>query len=532
MIAAERESPCLSRDFRKALIDHVGGGVSWSDLEFRETHISHLAFVGERVYKFKKPVDLGFVDFRTLSQRRHFCEEEVRLNRRLAAPVYRGVVAITRDSQGRIRVDGGGEPIEFAVEMHRLPADGMLDQLLERGEVEPSLSGRLSRVLVEFHRTASSGPEVARHGTLEAVERVVLETVDRLLARNESGATARIWEGIRRADVRFLQDHGELLRRRHRERRVRDGHGDLHAQNVCVAGDQLFIYDCLEFSPSLRCCDVASDLAFLAMDLESRGAWDFARELVRAYRQDSGDRELDKVLGFYKVYRACVRALVAAIRVQSSSGEAAREAVGELRRYQRLAASSLLGPTLIVMCGLPGTGKSWISQRLSALLGAPILRSDLRRKQLVGIRPTDHTQSDRLYSKQMSTAVYADLCRQAKERLHQGQTVVVDAACTLASQREAFREIAQGTSARFLVVHCDASESVVKARLRDRRTDSEEPSDADFRVFQQLSREFEAPRELPAEMVVAVSESPDPAAVLDRILWQCLEQGELAYPPA
>jgi aminoglycoside phosphotransferase family enzyme len=338
-------------------------------VEVRETHVSWLFFAGERVYKVKKPVRFPFLDFSTAERRRLFCEEEVRLNRRLVQGVHLGVVPIARGPDGLHRIGGWGETVEHAVLMKRLPSDRMLDALLERGAIDNALLERLAHVLARFHGEADAGSEVAQHGTPEAVRRNVLDNLAELAPfvkgapAPTSGSPLDLGPSLHalvpelhaflvaRAEE-FLDAHGELLARRVAQGRVRDGHGDLHAENICVlAVGKLAIYDCIEFNPALRAGDVAGDVAFLLMDLEYRGYPGHAGFLARRYAQEAQDPELELLLPFYKAYRACVRAKVALLG--AAEGDAKARALARVRaaRYLHLAAGYDLPAAVILIAG-------------------------------------------------------------------------------------------------------------------------------------------------------------------------------------
>jgi uncharacterized protein len=353
-----------SEDLVRDLGDEAAYPEPVASVETRATHVSWLFFAGEHVYKVKKPVRFPFLDFSTPELRKHFCEEEVRLNRRLVQGVHLGVVPIVRGADGRHRIGGAGTTVEHAVLMRRLPAERMLDALLERGELDNGLFQRLARLLAAFHRGADAGPEVARHGSPEAVRRNVEDNLKELGPYVEGAASPGLaalspaLHGFLTARARaFLDGHGELLARRVRAGRVRDGHGDLHAENVCALADGTFaIYDCIEFNPALRAGDVACDLAFLLMDLEQRGYPGFAGYLSHRYAEEAGDPELGGLVPFYKGYRACVRAKVALLGAGAGaggkgSGAGVATAVARAARYLHLAAGYELPPPLILIEG-------------------------------------------------------------------------------------------------------------------------------------------------------------------------------------
>jgi len=480
-------------------------------VEVLETHISLLFFADDRVYKVKKGVDLGFLDHSTLEKRRAACREEVRLNSRLAPDVYLRTVPITREADGRLVFDGDGDVVEVAVEMRRLPAERMLDRLLDAGHIDNEIVRSLAEMLALFHLWAPTGPDVNEHGAPTAVRRVVLDNLAALQpfvgGPGEEAASGlavlprRVHAFLRARLEAFLDKHAGLLAARVDDGRVREGHGDLHAGNLCLTADGPVAYDCIEFSRRLRCGDTANDLAFLAMDLDSRGYRAFARQLVREYARIARDGEVGYLLGFYKTHRALVRALVAALTArQRGPGDPERE------RWRRramasvqLAASYELPPCLILTCGLPGTGKSWWAQRLARPFEACVLRSDVVRKQLHGFNPTSHPSGEaarQLYAPAVTDEVYRQLLRRAGDALACGRSVVVDAAFCRRAERRRFVDVAGRLGCPVVVVHVTAPEETVRARLLRRTGDPLEVSDADFAVHEQLRAGFEPPDEL------------------------------------
>jgi hypothetical protein len=342
-------------------------------VETIETHISRLYLADERVYKVKKPVRFAFLDFSTPELRERFCHEEVRLNRRLAPDVYLGVVPIFHGADGRFTFrDEGGAVADHAVCMRRLPAHRMLDALLARGALDNALLERLAETLARFHAEAEAGPEIARHGTPDAVRGLVVGNVDELAPFVGAALSPRLHAHLRASAERFLDRQRKLLERRVAAGRIRDGHGDLHASNVCALEDgRLAIYDCIEFNPALRAGDVACDLAFLAMDLDHRGFPGFAGVLGHWYAAEAEDPELERLLSFYKAYRACVRAKVALLGAPES-GEGRTDALARAADYLHLAVGYDLPPPVLVLAG-DGKAAHAVAAALQRALRARVL---------------------------------------------------------------------------------------------------------------------------------------------------------------
>jgi len=315
-------------------------------VELVQTQMSFIFLTGEYVYKVKKPVNLGYLDYTTLEKRHFFCEQELKLNRRLCSDVYLAVVPITVSLRGATRrsnlveLEGKGKTVEYAVKMRQLPQDRMMDVLLPRGEVTREMVARVAEKLADFHRKAQTNQEIGAFGKLDVIRR----NCDENFAQTEKYIGLTIlrakYEGIKSYTDSYIKSKGDLFENRVRVGRIRDCHGDLHAAHVCFT-DDICIYDCIEFNDRFRYCDVASEIAFLAMDLDRYRQADLSRHLVETYVGLSSDGELLKLLSFYKCYRAYVRGKVESFKLDDpliSDGEKAR-ALESARSYFQLAES-------------------------------------------------------------------------------------------------------------------------------------------------------------------------------------------------
>ena len=503
----------LSEELRRP--EAYGPGVA--EVGFLQTHVSWLFFAGERVYKVKKPVDLGFLDFTTLDRRRFFCSEEVRLNRRLAPDAYLGVVPIRRGPDGRLRVDGGSEPVagevvEWAVEMVRLPEAGMLANLLASGVIDNQMTNDLVALLSAFHREAATGEGIDDHGGPETVRRNLEENFrqTRAFVDDPGALTAAQHAFLEARGGGFLDANEGLLERRVQEGRIREGHGDLHAGNICFTDAGIVAYDCIEFEPRFRCGDVANDLAFLAMDLDQRGYPAFATWIVKRYATVTDDAELRGLVGFYKTYRAVVRGKVTALAALDPGIDAdARAGLRrESMRYFQLACSYELPPALVLMCGLPASGKSWLAERLARTLRAVHVASDVRRKVLAGMAARARAREgwgEGLYAPELKDATYRSLLEGAIDDLTDGHSVLVDATFAARAHRRAFVDAAARLGLPYYVVHVTASEERTRERLAQRAAEGRSASDADLAVWLRAREAFEAPDEVPEGHLVAVA---------------------------
>ncbi len=312
------------------------------EIELVQTHISYLFLTGEHVYKVKKAVDFGFVDFTTLEKRRFYCHQELSLNRRLCPDVYLDVVPIAQDD-GHIHFGERGRVIEYAVKMRQLPRGQTMDRLLESNQVTKEMVTGVTRKLVDFHSKAGTGADISKYGELRAIRFNTEENFSQ--TSNHVGLTipAEGYQRIKDYTNAFLERNASLFAKRVSEGRIRDCHGDLHAAHICFA-DDVYIFDCIEFNDRFRYQDVASEVAFLAMDLDYHGRSDLSQHFVQAYVSDSGDRELLELLSFYKCYRAYVRGKVDSFKLGDPhiSEEEKAKIMAVAKRYFELAESYTL----------------------------------------------------------------------------------------------------------------------------------------------------------------------------------------------
>jgi aminoglycoside phosphotransferase family enzyme len=282
-------------------------------IELVQTQMSFIFLTGEYVYKIKKPVNLGYLDYTTLEKRHFFCHQELELNRRLCPDAYLAVVPIVEE-KGELRIEGRGKAIEYAVKMKQLPQDRMMDVLLFRGQVTPEMVARVAEKLVGFHRKAEANQRIAAFGRLD----VIRHNCDENFAQTEkyigTSITAEEYQHIKNYTDNFIDSSASLFGKRVRDGKIRDCHGDLHAAHVCFT-DDICIYDCIEFNDRFRYSDVASEIAFLAMDLDRYQQAGLSRHLVNTYVGLSHDEELLKLLNFYKCYRAYVRGKVESFKL-------------------------------------------------------------------------------------------------------------------------------------------------------------------------------------------------------------------------
>jgi aminoglycoside phosphotransferase family enzyme/predicted kinase len=468
------------------------------DIELLQTHISWVIIAGQQVYKIKKPVDFGFIDYSTLEKRHHYCLEELRLNRRLSRDVYLQVEPIVKRDDG-FYFGEPGQVVDYAVVMRKLPEERMMKNLLVEGLLQPVHLQRLAEMLAEFYRQAAVIDD-GSFGTLETVSFNIRENFEQTEKYLGKSLSENDYHRIIDFNEQFFQDHEDLFARRFAAGMIKECHGDLHMEHICFVNDHIDIYDCIEFNDRFRLIDVAADVAFLAMDLDYHDRYDlsayFLREFGRFY-QDEGGQEL---LPLYKCYRAYVRGKVISFLLDDPSlGEVEREiAARRARRYFQLSAlyTYRLPTSLILVSGISGSGKSYFAGGLAAMSGFSCMRSDRVRKELQGMKASEHRPDDfesGLYSPEMTQNTYRELALQADKKLAAGEGVIIDATCLKFWQRQLFYEAAAKRQLPVYVVSCEAPWEVIEQRLWQRQKEADNISDADLRIARQQLESRELP---------------------------------------
>lgn len=481
-----------------------------AEVRIIETHISWIVLTGSCAYKIKKPVNLGFLDFSTLGLRRHYCEEELRLNRRLAPELYLELVEIRGMPQAP-RVGGDGPVLEYAIRMREFPQESLASRALARGAFDASHVDALATVIAEFHARVPLARAHESYGTPEAVLSAALQNFEQMLPLTKAAPDDRALRALHQWTEReFASRRGAFATRKH-QGFVRECHGDLHLGNIVVLDGRAVPFDCIEFNDNLRWIDVMNEAAYLAMDLEDRGRGDLRWRFLNRYLEATGDYAGLAVLPFYLVYRALVRAKVHLMRSRqpgvrrSEKARLARAFQDYLRLAGRLAAPERIA--LILAHGLSGCGKTTLTQPLVEALGAVRLRSDLERKRLHGLAPLSSSGSgleSGIYTAEATAAIYRRLGELAQEALRAGFSVVVDAAFLRRPERDAFRAIAERLDAPFLILDFHAPLAVLRARVAERLARADDASEADLAVLDQqlAAREPLTPAEMAAAFAV------------------------------
>ncbi|MDA8414769.1 MAG: AAA family ATPase [Desulfobacteraceae bacterium] len=495
-----------------------------TSVELVQTHVSYIFLTDRNAYKIKKPVDFGFLNFSTIDRRRFYCNEEVRLNRRLCPDMYEGVVEL-RETPSGAAFHGNGTIIDYAVKMKRLPADGMLDKLVDSGTVTASTMRKVAAVIAEFHRSALTSPAITEYGRLERIMYNWQENFEQIIPFENLTLPANERELIRSWVSTFAAEHAGVFQKRVDDGFIRECDGDIHLENICIDDDSVHIFDCIEFNERFRCCDTAADIAFLLMDLDYHGRHDLSAGVVDEYILRTGDHGLPALVDFYKIYRAFVRGKVESFLLNDSGINSDDQALAKMRaiRYFRLVRGYIerqgFKPALFITCGLMGSGKSTLAAQLAFELGISSFNSDTTRKQIMGL-PSDTTArsafGEGIYDRSSTEATYAELLRLAESQLKEGSAVVIDASFMHKSLRAPFAALADKYAVPLIILQVVCSEVENRRRLQRREADNTSVSDGRPELLPLQTAAFEAPDAAEGTLILLSSDAPA-ASLVDQI---------------
>lgn len=501
-----------------AMCDPVVYGRATGRVEKLETHISYIFLAGPYAYKIKKAVDLGFLDFTTLDKRHFYCEEELRLNRRLAPDLYLAVVPITGSYEHPV-LNGEGTPVEYAVKMRRFAQHDLLDYLLIHDRLTPEQIDQLAEKIAAFHMSIAIASANDAYGSADAIRRPAIENFEQIRKAPGASFDPANLDRLEQWTLRQCRTLDGVFRARKAEGFVRECHGDFHLGNVAMVDGKITIFDCLEFSANLRWIDVINEIAFFTMDLQDKKRSDLARRFLNGYLEITGDYAGLRVLRFYLVYRAMVRAKVHGLRAGQPgvSAEQKIAALDEYRNYLALAERQIgdsIG-AIIVTHGLSGSGKTTHTRTLLETINAVRVRSDIERKRQHGLEPRARSGSkieEGLYAPAVTAGTYQRLSDLARTVVEAGYVVIVDATFLERRQRNAFRELAASLNVPFSILDFAATESTLRERVLQRQRQRRDASEADINVLehQLKTREPLQSDELP--FVVTFDSAQTPAS--------------------
>lgn len=470
----------LEPDFYDHPVDQV---------ELIQTHISWVFLTGEFAYKVKKPVNFGFLDFTSLAKRKFYCEEELRLNRRLAPQIYLGVIPIT-EQQNILQLNAVGHVVDYCVKMLQFSQACLIKTLLSKQELTLGHMKQLADAVAEFHSTIPHASSSQIFGSADEVIKPIRQNFATLRPIVTDRHDIDLLDTI---EQQSLDNHSKLepvFAQRKTGGYIRECHGDLHLGNIALVDEEILIFDCIEFNENFRWIDTMSEIAFLVMDLQDQQQYAFASHLLNRYLEKTGDFDGLAIIKFYMSYRAMVRAKVCGLQLQQldKTSENWHKNLQAMRTYIQLAISynKQETPFIVITHGISGSGKSWTSSRIADRTSAIHIRSDVERKRLYKNKP------EQMYESDATIKTYKHLLALTKKIIKCNYPVIIDATFLKRQQRKMFEQLASEKHIPYHIILCEADDETIRQRLKRRSREIDNVSDATIEVMQQQSGHIEA----------------------------------------
>ncbi len=496
------------KNFVKKIKNPKTYGKNVSRIELIQTHISFVALTGEYAYKIKKPVDFGFLDFSTLEKRKYFCEQEVKLNKRLCPEIYEKVVSITKKDD-ELRIEDEGEIVDYAVKMKEFSQDNIMTNLLHEDKINEEIIDKIVDKLVSFYNKEKSTNEIKKFGEIKTIKKNTDENFDQ--TKNVIGTTIEKekYNKIKEITNRFLEENKDIFKKRIENNYIKDCHGDLHTGNIVVKENDICIFDCIEFNKRFRYSDIASDIGFLAMDLDYQGRPYLSSYLIRKYVEKSKDFGIYDVLNFYKSYRAYVRGKVTGFKLNDSNidPKEKKEVIKSAKKYFDLSYyySKLTEyfldkkdkQVLFITSGLTGTGKTTAANKISVDFCAKKISTDEVRKEMRGMNKYERHHDEYntgLYSPEKMRETYDRIIDKGKNELSKNNNVVLDATFKSRDLRDEAKNVAENTNSSFLILNTVCPEKIVKKYLKE-RVKKKSISDGRWEIYVKQKDSFDHPKE-------------------------------------
>jgi len=478
-------------------------GPNIKSVKILQTHISFVVLTGKFAYKIKKPVNFGFLDFSTLEKRKFYCDEELKLNKRLCPEIYIEVVPIFEKNKS-LNFIGAGKIVDYALKMKEFPQKNIMTNLIKQNKLNDKVFENIAEILVNFYKKDKSSEEIKQFGNLKAIKKNADENFEQTKSVIGLTIDKNIYDFIKNETNIFLEKNKDIFEKRIKNNFIHDCHGDLHSGNIVINNDKICIFDCIEFNKRFRYSDVASDIGFLAMDLDYLGYPYYSSYLIEQYIEKSKDKEIFDVLNFYKCYRAYVRGKVAGFRLDNPSinKREKKEIINTAKKYFDLASyyASLFSfklkqkrPILFITSGLTGTGKTTTARKISIDYSADLISTDAVRKELEGINKYERHHDEYntgLYSPEKMAYTYEKILEKAKKLLINQKNVVLDATFKTEENREKAKKIAKKTNASFLILNCVCPEEIIKKYLKE-RVKKKSISDGRWEIYVKQKKSFE-----------------------------------------
>ena len=482
-----------------------------SQIKHIQTHASHVFIAAPYVYKIKKPVDFGFLDYSTLEKRKYYCEKELEYNKRLCCKAYMGIEEISLNN-GALVFGTGDQTVEYVIKMNLLPEEYFLNNLLSDKKVSESDFSRIAEKLANYYNSQGHSEEISKYGNTEKIKSVIdqnLGLAKQFIGRTISASTYNI---IVSYNNHFLFNNSSSITKRMEYSWIRDCHGDLRLEHINLANDDICIYDCIEFNESFRCIDIASDIAFLCMDLDFNGYNNFSTYFISEISRMMKDDGIYEVLDFYKCYRAFVRGKVESIKTyELEVPENEREfALYNADKYFKLALKyALFGsiPVVIVVFGVIGTGKSTVAKALSDELSFDLISSDVERKRITGIQKFERKYEEYdtgIYSRDVTKKTYEEIFKKIETLANNSKSVIIDASFSKKIWRDSIVELTERLDIPIYFIETQSPKNIIEQRLLARERQEKTISDGRLEILDRFLSDFEEPHEISEENFIIV----------------------------
>lgn len=477
-------------------------GSDVKSVDILQTHISFVVLTGKYAYKIKKSVNFGFLDFSTLEKRKYFCEEEIRLNKRLCPDIYLDVIPITIKNDD-LELNGDGEIIEYALKMKEFSQDKIMTNLIKAGKINEKIIDEIVEILDDFYKNSETSDEINKFGTIELIKKNTDENFEQTKDVIDLTISKQNYNFIKNKTDNFLIKEKNIFNKRIESGYIHDCHGDLHSGNI-VIDDKVIIFDCIEFNKRFRYSDLACDIAYLCMDLDMLGYPYLSSYLIEKYIEKSQDKDIIKIINFYKAYRAYVRAKVIGFKLNDPNigSNEKKNVIKDAQSYFNLSLyytklfsleSKKKKPILFITSGLTGTGKTTIARKFSIDYNANVISTDMIRKEIAGIDKFERHHDDYntgLYSPDKMMQTYEKIFEKAENLLKKGTNVILDGTFKTQKLRKKALDIAERNNSSFIILYCNCPEENVKKYL-DERVKNMSVSDGRWEIYQKQKDSFE-----------------------------------------
>lgn len=485
-----------------------------NELKHIQTHASDVFVASPYVYKIKKPVDFGFLDYSTLEKRKYFCEKELELNKRLCCSAYIGIEEISL-KDGRLKLGSGDETIEYSVVMNLLPEKYFLHNLLKEGMVSQADITRIAETLSGYYKSQIPSEIISNYGQPENIKSIIDDNISTSNQFLDETITINSYNTLKIYNDTIFKNKSGIFIKRMQDGWIRDCHGDLRLEHINLSNSDICIYDCIEFNEKFRCIDIASDVAFLSMDLDYNGYYQFSNFFIGEISGMVRDASINNVLDFYKCYRAIVRGKVESLK--SIEPEVPEEERARARKnaesfYKLALKYALFGskPVTIVAFGLIGTGKSTIAEALSKELSVDVITSDIVRKRISGIPKYERKfegYDTGLYSSDVTEKTYNEMFNSAEINIKNGKSVIMDASFSKKKWRDRLVERITKLDSKVYFIKTEAPKNVIEQRLIAREKEQKTISDARLEILDRFIADYEEPAEINSEILITIDTS-------------------------